>query len=292
VAAGRADLVNISDDGLPYRSLAIRYPARVHPGLTLGTVFVFLNTRQPPFTSLKARQAINYAIDRGQIIQLLHSGFSGQAVPTCQILPADFPSYQQYCPYTAGAKDGAWHGPDLATAVRLARESGTAHVPVTVWNEQGNPVGAYLVQLLRQLGYQAKLREVPAGQMFATAGNSRTKAQLGLAGWAPDIPSPSEFFLQDLTCRSFYQDPASTANLAEFCDPHADQLVSKAQAAQQTDPAAARKLWAQADHVVTDQSPWVPIFNWSGAYFVSARVRNCQESPNYVGPLLDQMSVR
>ena len=208
VAAGRADLVDITNDGLPYRSLAIRYPARVHPGLKLATVFVFLNTRQPPFTSLKARQAINYAIDRGQIIQFL--GSPGQATPTCQILPAGFPSYQRYCPYTAGAKDGAWHGPDLAKAVRLAHESGTTHVPVTVWNEQGNPVGAYLVHMLRQLGYQATLRAVPVDHLFRTASNSRRKIQLGLTGWASDIPTPSDFFLPVLTCRSFYQDPAST----------------------------------------------------------------------------------
>ena len=31
-----------------------------------------------------------------------------------------------------------------------------------------------------------------------------------------------------LTCRSFYENPASTANLAEFCDPHADALASQA----------------------------------------------------------------
>ena len=291
VAAGRADLVDISDDGLLYRSLAIQYPTRVHPGLKLATVYLFLNTRQPPFTSLKARQAINYAIDRGQIIQLL--GSPGQATPTCQILPAGFPSYQRYCPYTAGAKDGAWHGPDLAKAVRLAHQSGTTHVPVTVWTEQGNPVGAYLVHLLRQLGYQATLRVVPVDHLFRKASNSRHKIQLGLTGWAPDIPSSAEFFLPVLTCRSFYQDPTSTANLAEFCDPHADQLAREAQATQQTDPAAARRLWAQADRVVTDQAPWVPIFNRSlGIWFVSARVRNCQESPYYTGPLLDQMWVR
>ena len=225
VATGRADIVDISDEHLSYRPLAIRYPARVHTGLKLATAYLFLNTRQPPFTSLKARQAINYAIDRGRIIQLLHLGSPGQAAPTCQILPAGFPSYQRYCPYTAGAKDGAWHGPDLAKAVRLAHESGTTHVPVTVWSEQVRPVGAYLVHVLRQLGYQATLREVPIDHLFNTASNSRNKIQLGLTGWLSDIPAPSDYFLPVLTCRSFYQDPASTDNLAEFCDPHADQLA-------------------------------------------------------------------
>jgi YVTN family beta-propeller protein len=291
VTAGRADLVDISSDGLPYRSLSIQYPARVHSGLMLATVYLFLNTRQPPFTSLKARQAISYAIDRSLIIQR-HVGPPGQERPTCQILPAGFPSHQPYCPYTAGPKDGTWHGPDLAKAVRLAHESGTTHVPVTVWNFWGKPVGAYLVHVLRQLGYKATLHNASFDQIYAAASNSRRKIQLGPTGWEADIPTPSDYFLPVLTCRSFYQGPASTSNLAEFCDPHADQLASQAQAAQQADPAAARALWAQVDRVVTDQSPWVPVFNRSEAWFASARVRNCQESPYYSGPLLDQMWVR
>ena len=122
--------------------------------------------------------------------------------------------------------------------------------------------------------------------------NSSRKIQLGLTGWAADIPTASDFFLPVLTCRSLYQDPASTANLAEFCDPHADRLASQAQAAQQTDPAAARKLWAKLDRIVTDQAPWVPVLNASYTVFVSARVGNYQESPSYGGPLLDQIWIR
>ena len=117
VIAGRADLVDIFLNG---QSLAARYPTRVHAGLKLSTSFVFLNTRQPPFTNIKARQAVNYAIDRARILQLLHLA-PGQAAVTCQMLPADFPGHQSYCPYTAGTKDGVWHGPDMAKARRLAR---------------------------------------------------------------------------------------------------------------------------------------------------------------------------
>ena len=109
-------------------------------------------------------------------------------------------------------------------------------------------------------------------------------------GWGADIPAASDFFLQVLTCRSFYHDPGSN-NFGGFCDPHADQLASAAQAVQQADPAAARRLWAQVDRVVTRQAPWVPIFNRSSTMFVSARVGNYQESPVY-GPLLDQIWVR
>ena len=289
VAAGRADLMDISFNGQLYRPLAIRYPTRVHSGLKLITTYLFLNTRQPPFTSLKARQALNYAIDRARIIQLLHLDSPGQATPTCQVLPAGFPGYQPYCPYTVGPNDGAWHGPDPATAVRLARESGTTHVPVTVWNDQtdfGKSAGAYLVQVLRQLGYRATVRNVTLDQFDAAVHNASRKIQLGLTGWAPDIPAASDFILPVLTCGSY-------DNLARFCDHHIDELASEAQAAQQTDPAAARKLWSSIDRIVTDQAAWVPVFNESGtAFFVSARVGNYQDSGYYIGPLLDQIWIR
>jgi peptide/nickel transport system substrate-binding protein len=146
--------------------------------------------------------------------------------------------------------------------------------------------------LLRQLGYQATLRNVSTDEFFARTSDSRHKIQIGVDGWIANIPAPSDFFFQVLSCHSFYQDPTSTENRAEFCDPQADQLAREAQAAQQTDPAAARRLWAKVDRIVTDQAPWVPIYNNSLTWFVSARVRNYQDSPYYVGPLLAQIWVR
>jgi peptide/nickel transport system substrate-binding protein len=88
-----------------------------------------------------------------------------------------------------------------------------------------------------------------------------------------------------------YQDPTNTSNYAEFCDRHADQLASQAQAAQLTDPATARMLWAQVDRLVTDRAPWVPIISHAPATFVSARIGNYQQSSS-IGPLIDQMWVR
>jgi peptide/nickel transport system substrate-binding protein len=79
--------------------------------------------------------------------------------------------------------------------------------------------------------------------------------------------------------------------LARFCDPHIDALARQAQAAQLTDPAAARRLWAQADHIVTDQAPYIPVYNAANAGFVSSRLGNYEESPVY-GLLVDQMWVR
>jgi peptide/nickel transport system substrate-binding protein len=267
----------------------------VHTSLKLATEFLFLNTRLPPFNSLKARQAVSYAIDRGRILQLRNLA-PGEAAVTCQILPADFPGHQGYCPYTTGTKDGIWHSPDMAKARRLAKDSHTTNVPVTVWilkDFASRGLGSYLVRLLKDLGYRAHQRTVPGYRFFPAVSNFHSKVQAGFNAWGADYPTASEFFLPVLSCRSYYQDhnASNTSNYAGFCDPHADQLASQAQAAQLTDPATARRLWAQIDRTVTDQAPWVPILNFGNTTFVSARIGNYQESPIY-GPLLDQMWVR
>jgi peptide/nickel transport system substrate-binding protein len=288
VIADRADLT-VLDGG--DQSLAVRYPARVYPGLKTGTGYISLNTRQPPFTNIKARRAVSYAIDRDRTLQLYQFA-AGQATVTCQILPPDFPGHQGYCPYTVGAGDGAWHGPDMDRARQLVRESGTMRTPVTVWsgNDPVNKAeGSYLVGLLDELGYRARLHAVPLDHYFTDLDKPRTKIQASLGGWGADFPAPSTFFGPLASCHS--ADEPGTLNTAEFCDPRVDALASQAQAAQLTDPAAARRLWAQADRIVTDQAPYVPFFNLGAAGFVSSRVGNYQASPVY-GPLVDQMWVR
>jgi peptide/nickel transport system substrate-binding protein len=290
VIADRADLTVLlyGDD----QSLAIRYPGRVYSGLKLGDSYVSFNTRQLPFTNIKARQAVSYAIDRARIIGLYH-GAPGEITAACQMLPPDFPGHQGYCPFTTGAGDGAWHGPDMDKALRLVRESGTTNVPVAVWSSDdphAPATGSYLVGLLTDLGYRASLHTVSSSQFYADLSNPRTKLQVGIgAGWGPDFPAPSTFFGPLLSCHA--ADEPATHNSAGFCDPHVDALASQARAAQLTDPAEARRLWAQADHIVTDQAPYVPIFNSGITGFVSSRAGNYQESSVY-GPLLDQMWVR
>jgi YVTN family beta-propeller protein len=290
VIAGQADLASLEEGDL--QSLAIQYPARVFFFPKQGTAYASLNTRLPPFTNLKARQAVNYAIDRGRLLQLFHFA-SGQATVTCQMLPPGFPGYQGYCPYTAGAGDGAWHGPDMEQARRLVRESATRNMPVTVWSPDvraGKAAGSYLVGLLDDLGYRARLHAVSLDQFFADIYNPRLKIQVSIGtGWGADYPAPWGFFGPILSCQS--ADWPGTSNLAHFCDPHVDALARQAQAAQATDPAAARRLWAQADRIVTDQAPYVPVSNAPPAGFVSSRVGNYQISPVY-GLLPGQMWVR
>jgi peptide/nickel transport system substrate-binding protein len=152
------------------------------------------------------------------------------------------------------------------------------------------PESRACIGLLDDLGYRASLHAVPNDRFWTDLYDPRLKIQVSFGGgWVADFPCPATFFVPLLSCQS--ADEPGTNNWARFCDPHVDALTSQAQATQLTDPAAARRLWAQADRIVTDQAPYVPIDNGGTAGFFSSRAGNYQTSPVY-GPLLDQMWVR
>jgi len=58
-----------------------------------------------------------------------------------------------------------------------------------------------------------------------------------------------------------------------------------------TDPTAANHIWAQVDHEVTDQAPWVAMFNPKQLNLVSPRLKGYLWSPQWY-LLLDQASVK
>ena len=129
--------------------------------------FIPLNTRVPPFNSLLARRALNYAIDRRKIVEMY--GGPTVATPTCQPLLPGLLGYQRYCPYTLHpTPDGAWTAPDLALAKKLVDESGTKGDVVTVWGSPDEGAvppqeAAYITQVLRSLGYRARLHMISFG---------------------------------------------------------------------------------------------------------------------------------
>ena len=277
--------------------LVTRYPSLLHAGPQQGTIALVLNTRAYPFTVTAARQAVNYAIDRGKLLRLIGGPTTGQL--TCQILPPALPGYQPYCPYTASSGPGAvWTAPDLARAQQLVAASGTKGARVTVLTGAFGttiPVattGRYIVSVLDQIGYRASLRVLPDFSSYDKAAyNSRYRPQVSWFGWYTDFPTPSDMISPVLSCRSFV--PASMANLngAEFCDPSVDAQVRQALMLQASAPDAAGALWARIDREITDQAPWVPIYNPLSTVLLAPRVGNYQFDPNYQ-LLIDQLWVR
>ena len=255
------------------------------------TQALFVNTRVPPFDNLDVRRALNYAADRAAVIE----ANGGDAQPTCQVLPPNFPGYRPYCPYTAGSASSAkWTGPDLAKARALVARSGTRGMKVTFWAwSQAPGFNTFGEKLLRSLGYRVTVKSVDGNDYWSAIADSRNKPQIGFTGWSADYPAASDFLLNLFGCASFRSaDPTQNQNFSEFCDPALDRAMKRAVALQTVDPAAARAAWEQIDRKVADLAPWVPLFNPENLDIMSKRVGNYQWNPSGFGLLIDQLWVR
>jgi len=67
-----------------------RFGTRLHSGPLAGTEYAFLNVTRPPFDDPRIRLALNLAVDRARVVDLL--GGTDAAGATCQILPLGCPA--------------------------------------------------------------------------------------------------------------------------------------------------------------------------------------------------------
>jgi len=271
--------------------LSTKYADRVHINPLTAIWYFAFNTRIPPFNNLKARQAVNFATDRNALVKLY--GGPKLAVPTCQILPPNFPGYVPYCPYTKNPGSGKWTGPDLAKAKQLVADSGTKGASVkvnTTTNTVDKGLGLYFVGLLNSLGYKASLQALSPAIQYPYAQNSKNNPQFAYSSWYQDYPAASDFLNILLGCGSFHPNSNASPNIAEFCDKGIQAQMDHAGQVGITDPDSSNKIWAQVDHQVTDQAPWVAMFNPKYIDVLSDRVKGYQFSPQWYF-LLAQASV-
>ena len=120
---GRADWLYGLIPAAQYAQLSLQAAAQLHSSPEFVVDFIHLNTHLAPFSNVLVRQALNYAINRGAIVQMY--GGPSFATPTCQPLTPGVPGYSRYCPYTLDpSPDGAWSAPDLAKARHLVERIG------------------------------------------------------------------------------------------------------------------------------------------------------------------------
>jgi peptide/nickel transport system substrate-binding protein len=283
VEAGKAD---VAYDFVPAELLTevrTKYASQLHVDPISGTYFFLFDARLRPFSDRRVRQALNFAVDRNEVIRVARGAEVAQ--PTCQVLPPNFPAYRPYCPYTADrSAANRWVAPDLDRARRLVAASGTKGERVTVWTPD-RPEGAYVASVLRRLGYRVRMKTVTPYTKYLDAlfeardGLRRNKVQIGALRWFADFPTASGFISNEIFDCSY------------FCDRRIDRQIAQARALQVTDPQAANALWTKIDRELTDEAPWLFLYNNKQADFVSERVGNFQYNLQY-GILLDQLWVK
>ena len=231
-------------------------------GGQLQTGYVTLNVKIKPLNNVKVRQAVNHAIDKDRIVQILN----GRADAANQPLPPSMPGYD------TGYKGFAY---DVTKAKALLAEAGLANgFSTELWtsNTDPNPRIAQSIQEdLAKVGIKASIKSLAQANVIEAGGSGKAPmVWSGGMAWIADFPDPSNFWGPILGCGGAV--PGGW-NWSQYCNKTLDAEAVKADA--MTDPAKAderQKLWGSVFTRAMDEAPWVPIFNEKRITMKSSRL--------------------
>jgi len=201
------------------------------------------------------RQAINYAVDSAALERV----YSGQIKGTQQILPPGMPGYEKFELYPH----------DMEKAKELLKEANPSDMDITVWTDTESPnneAGEYYEGVLKELGFNTKLKILNADNYFTVIGNQSTPdLDTGWSDWFQDYPHPNDFFQPLLAGESILQ--TNNGNFANISDPELNKEIAKL-GEEQLGPEQ-EEGYEGMDKKFMELAPWAPYGTRTLSTFVS-----------------------
>jgi ABC-type oligopeptide transport system substrate-binding subunit len=180
-----------------------------------STTFIALNTARPLFGNVKARQAVNYAVDRHALLAQF-GVLAGKRDD--QFLAPAIAGYEKADIYPTKA-------PNLAKAKSLFSGGGNAVVYIRNRPYQIQQ-GSIFQYNLKQIGIDASVQAFAAGVFYTKAGTKGEPYDAMIGGWGWDYPDPFDF-LNVFFDGNRIQD-ANNQDFSYINDPKLNQQLEKA----------------------------------------------------------------
>ncbi len=217
------------------------------PGLNVG--YVGMNTEKEPFTDVRIRRAVNYAINREAVVKAFYAGVG--AVAKNPMPPTIWGYNDAVKPYEH----------NVAKAKQLIAEAGYPNGFSTelYWPNRARPyltqpqkIAEAIQSQLAEAGIRAKLVTFEWGTFLAKTKNG--EHQMTILGWTGDNGDPDNFLYVLLDKDNAVHGKAS--NRAFYKSEQVHALLIKAQ--QVTNQSERANLYRQAQQVIHDDAPWAP----------------------------------
>lgn len=243
-------------------------PSELRVAPYLGTYFYGFNCARPPFRgNPDLRAALTLAVDRDVIVGKVMNGL---ARPAYNLLPPGLPGHVPVQPEWAG-----WtRERRLAEARRRYAAAGySAERPLTVelrynTHDDHRRIATVIAAMWKQwLGVRTKLVNEEF-KVFIQNRNLRQVTQLFRAAWIADFADVSAF--TDILHSTHGQ------NDMAYASPRYDALL--ADAAAEPDPSARLRTLAEAERLLQQDWPVLPIYTYVSKHLVKPRVRGWQDN--------------
>jgi ABC-type transport system substrate-binding protein len=215
---------------------------------------IFLDTEVPPFDRPEIRRAVAMAVDPSVLEKV-----RPDIVAADRVLPPSLPGPERGEPMRRH---------DLAGALAAMARAGYAFDPATGrggWPREIEYVtfpdsfeqqaAEVFQQQLAGIGLRLRLKLVTFATYLAEV-SRRGATAMGSAGWNADFPDPSNFFEPTLSSAAIQDD--GSQNYAFFSNRRFDAVLARARA--ERDRGRRLAAYAEAERIVRDEAPWVPVY--------------------------------
>lgn len=211
----------------------------------LSLYYIGFDVTRPPFNDVNVRLAFCHAVDRQRIVTVLFKDSVGVAGG---VLPAGLPGYDPSLqPYG--------YDPVLARELLGKSSYGSAEAlpPITITvSGYANDVPSYIAAAMfgwkENLGVDVAVRQLEPDVFVYNLEEERDEAFA--MGWVADYPSPHNFLGTLFSSGESY-------NISGYSNPELESLLQRAAA--ETDEQVRLELYRQAEQVVVDDAPCLPL---------------------------------
>lgn len=212
-----------------------------HPGFNIG--FIAYNTEKPPLDKVEVRQALDYAINKREIIEAVYAG-EGQLI--ANPMPETQWSYNtriQSRPY------------DVNKAKALLAKAGYPDgFEVNLWalpvQRPYNPNGRLMAEMLQadwaKIGVTVTITTLEWGEYLKRARTG--EHQIAMSGWTGDNGDPDNWLGNLFACHA-----VGGSNYSRFCYKPFQELLDRAKRLTQVDDRT--RLYEQAQEIFFEQTP-------------------------------------
>lgn len=258
-------------DYLPMSS-SPKFSTTLHKYLEVAVYYLGLNTKYGVTQNVKVRRALEYAIDKNQIVKIL----GGLAVPANQVIPPSMPSgYEKNLPADASYS----YNPVLAK--KLLAQAGYSngfHTSISTDNAGATDmrIAEAIQQMFANVGVKASI-DVTSFSTFLN-NNESGKQPIFTFRWLEDFPDPSDF-LNTL----FNSNQAPVNNSTNYSNSQVDALLNKG--ALMSAGTARNNIYKKAQNLILAEAPWIPLVYPEYVAAVQPWVKGFYFNPNLEDPL-------
>lgn len=203
--------------------------------------YLGINLTREPFTDVRVRQAIAYAMDRGQLCE---AGFFGLCETLHEPVGSGSPWNFDYRPYER----------DIERAQELLAEAGYPDgfemelLPTTQYGETVR-AAQVLQQQLADIGIEATINAPEWSEWLELEGNFLYDAYI--CNWNGLIDADQYYYLQHRTDQVF--------NFTGYSNPEFDELVEEGRSISDFDERY--EIYEEANQILVDDAPYVYMYN-------------------------------